>query len=109
MSHVVRSSDVKLESVGEGVQRRVLSYSDNIMVVEVNFKKNSIGAVHSHTHEQCSYVKKGKFEFEIDDKKEIVEEGDSIYFSPNSKHGTLCLEEGTVIDIFTPKREDFLS
>ena len=23
-------------------------------------------------------------------------------------HGTLCLEKGTLLDVFTPKRDDFL-
>ena len=34
--------------------------------------------------------------------------GDTLAFPSNSPHGTLCLEPGTLLDIFTPMREDFV-
>ena len=38
----------------------------------------------------------------------IVGPGDSLVFEPNQPHGTLCLETGILVDVFTPMREDFL-
>ena len=34
--------------------------------------------------------------------------GDTIAFPSNIPHGTLCLEAGTLLDMFTPMREDFI-
>ncbi len=35
--------------------------------------------------------------------------GDRVYIEPNLLHSAVCLEEGILIDTFSPVREDFLS
>lgn len=100
--------DCKLQDLGGGVTRRVMAYSDNLMVVEVNFEKGSVGALHNHPHEQATYVTKGSFEFTIGDEVKVVKAGDCLYKQPDIVHGATALEEGTLVDIFTPMREDFL-
>ena len=64
--------------------------------------------MHNHPHEQIAYVLKGKFEFNIDGEKQVVEPGDTVFLDANKPHGTICLEEGILLDIFTPYREDFI-
>ena len=51
---------------------------------------------------------KGKFEFHIDGEKQIVKAGDGVYIPPNAVHGAVCLEDGILIDVFSPIREDFM-
>ena len=34
--------------------------------------------------------------------------GDGVYIQPNLLHSAVCLEAGTLIDTFSPVREDFL-
>ena len=41
--------------------------------------------------------------------KRAADAGDSLAFTPNLPHGTVCIETGTLLDIFTPMREDFIS
>lgn len=91
-----------------GVTRRILSYNDEVMVCEITFEKGSRGNLHSHPHTQISYVGAGKFEYTINGVPNIIEKGDSILVPPNAEHGTLCLEAGILVDVFTPKRDDFL-
>ncbi|SHF18233.1 Cupin domain-containing protein [Ruegeria intermedia] len=50
----------------------------------------------------------GKFEFTVGDETYTVAAGDSLYKQPNIVHGAACLESGTLIDMFTPCRRDFL-
>ena len=38
-----------------------------------------------------------------------VAAGDSLAFARNETHGCVCTSEGTLIDVFSPQREDFLS
>ncbi|MEE3493470.1 MAG: cupin domain-containing protein, partial [Ruminococcus sp.] len=59
--------DIVPEDQGNGVIRRVLAYSDDVMVVENVFEKGAVGALHSHPHTQITYVKSGKFAFTIGD------------------------------------------
>ncbi len=104
----VLNNDISLEDLGEGVSRKVLAHSDNMMSVEVHFEKGAIGAMHSHPHEQLTYVLSGEFEFTIGDEKKVVKAGDTMYKEPEIEHGCVCLEAGVLIDTFTPMRKDFV-
>jgi len=101
--------DLPLKDLGKGLKQKVLAYHDNLMCVEVHFKKGAIGEIHSHPHEQITYVLSGKFEFNINGKKVVIETGDSTFKQPNIPHGVICLEEGVLLDIFTPCRKDFIN
>ena len=107
-ANVVFHKDAPLNDLGGGTSRRVLAYTENLMIVEVNFEAGSVGSVHTHPHCQNTYVKSGRFRFTIDGEPVEVGPGDTIAFPSNIPHGTLCLEAGTLLDIFTPMREDFL-
>ncbi|EIO3939593.1 cupin domain-containing protein [Vibrio vulnificus] len=102
------NQDITLEDLGQGISRKVLAHSDNMMSVEVYFETGAIGAMHSHPHEQLTYVLSGEFEFTIGDEKKIVKTGDTMYKEPNIEHGCVCLEAGVLIDTFTPMRKDFV-
>ncbi|ELK2253038.1 cupin domain-containing protein [Vibrio vulnificus] len=104
----VFNQDITLEDLGQGISRKVLAHSDNMMSVEVHFETGAIGAMHSHPHEQLTYVLSGEFEFTIGDEKKIVNTGDTMYKEPNIEHGCVCLEAGVLIDTFTPMRKDFV-
>ena len=104
----IKNKDVALEQVDKGLSRKIMGYTNNLMLVRVFFKKGAIGYKHTHPHEQVSYVEKGKFEVEIDGKKEILTEGDAFVIEPNLEHGAICLEDGVLIDTFSPMRKDFI-
>lgn len=102
------TNDIPLESVETGISRKVLAYSDNLMMVEVHFDTGAIGAMHHHVHEQATYVLSGAFEFTIDGVRKTVRAGDSMYKQPDIEHGAVCLEAGILLDVFTPMRKDFI-
>ena len=104
----VFDADIKSISPGEGVERKVLAHSDEAMCVVHCFKKGAIGAIHCHPHTQITYVATGVFEFEIDGEKKVVRQGDTMLKQNNVMHGALCLEEGVLVDFFSPMREDFV-
>ena len=88
--------------------RRVLSFNEQLMAVEVSFETGAEGAVHTHPHVQCSYVLSGRFRYSVEGESALLEPGDSIVVPGGLPHGTVCLEAGTLLDVFTPCREDFL-
>ena len=94
--------------LGGGLTRRVLAQNEEMMAVEVTFEKGTIGAIHTHPHTQITYVLRGRFEATIGNEVKIISEGDTYLTIPNLPHGVVCLEEGVLLDIFTPRREDFL-
>lgn len=101
--------DVEDQKVAEGVIRRVLAYSKDLMCVENAFETGAVGALHHHPHTQITYVISGEFEFDIDGEKKVVKAGDTMLKLNDVVHGCVCLKEGVLLDIFNPMREDFVS
>jgi len=108
METFVKGKDIPVKNVAPGMNRQIMGYDSNLMLVKVHFDKGGIGARHQHPHQQVSYVVSGKFEVEIDSKKAILTAGDCFTVPQNAMHGAVCLEEGVLIDTFSPMREDFL-
>jgi quercetin dioxygenase-like cupin family protein len=96
------------EVLGGGVSRKILGWDNQIMMVNVKFEKGAVGSAHQHFQTQATYCAAGRFQFTIGDKIKEIKAGDGIYIPPNLLHGTVCLEEGILIDVFSPVREDFL-
>ncbi len=105
----VFNDNVAMEDLGDGIKRKVLAHSDNMMAVEVHFETGAIGTLHSHPHEQLTYVLSGEFEFTIGNETKIVKAGDTMYKQPEIVHGCRCLSAGVLLDNFTPMRKDFLN
>ncbi len=109
MNTLIEDDSVEWLNLGGGIRRKVMAYNDQMMVVKVAFETGGIGELHSHPHTQASFVASGKFEITINGKSKLLKCGD-VYFVPNGQvHGAVCLENGELIDVFNPFREDFIS
>ena len=103
-NHTIAPTDL-----GGGVVRKVLSYSENLMCVELVFEEGAIGAIHSHPHEQIGYIIEGSFLVQEEGKPDqLLHAGDTYYIEPNVKHGVIAQEHSKLLDVFTPMREDFV-
>lgn len=96
------------ETVADGIRRKILGYDAELMMVAVRFDAGAVGAPHRHPHRQVTYVAAGRFSAEIDGRKQEVAAGDSFFVAPDLVHGVVALEAGTLIDVFTPARTDFV-
>lgn len=105
----VENSQVQAQDLGGGVTRKVLAYSEQLMSVELHFKKGAIGATHNHPHEQIGYIVSGMLIYKEEGSEDkILKTGDTYYVAPNVNHGIEVLEDTVLLDIFTPMRKDFI-
>lgn len=104
----IENRDVPWEITGPGMKRKIMAWDEKLMVVKVQFEKDAIGTLHQHPHSQITHVESGIFEVEIGGEKKVLTTGDAFYIPPNIIHGAVCLEEGVLIDVFSPMREDFI-
>lgn len=105
----VFEKDCPEEVLDNGVVRRIKGYLDDLMLVELTWKKGMEGALHSHPHRQAGYVIRGSFEGVVDGKKAVLKAGDCYYAEKDEPHGLVALEDDSVLlDVFTPKRDDFV-
>lgn len=96
------------ENVGGGVNRQIMAYNEDLMMVKVRFDTGGVGSAHAHPHTQTTYVVSGIFEFTTEQETQIIKPGDGVYIRPNVTHSCKCLEAGILLDTFSPMREDFL-
>ena len=98
------------EEIGEGIKRKIVGFTDDLMVVHVCFEKGAIGTPHTHEiHDQIGYVVQGRFEAQINGQKQILNPGDAFIARKHFEHGAVALEADSVlVDVFSPSREDFL-
>ena len=107
-STFIFGADAPWRDAGGGAERQILGYDNGLMMVKVRFAKGQTGAMHSHPHAQTTYVAAGRFSFTVGGETRIVEAGDALYQQPGIEHGCTCLEDGVLIDCFSPMRETFL-
>lgn len=96
--------------LGDGIRRKILGHTPQLMSVLVQFDKGAIGTPHAHeVHDQIAYVVAGSFEAEIDGVKKVLKVGDAFVAAHGATHGVVALEQGaTLLDQFSPRRDDYL-
>jgi quercetin dioxygenase-like cupin family protein len=104
----VQSGDVAWDQMDAGVRRQVLAHGPDLMVVRVEFESGAVGKLHHHPHRQATYVAAGRFDVRVGDERRHLSAGDSFFAVADVPHGVVALEAGTLIDCFTPAREDFI-
>ena len=91
-----------------GVDCELLAVGGRSMVTKMLYKKENHVPFHQHPHEQSGYVISGKYRLRFKDHDEILTQGDSYSIPGNVEHTLEVIEEGEVIDFFSPPREDYL-
>jgi quercetin dioxygenase-like cupin family protein len=104
----VRGAEVAWQQMDAGVRRQVLAHGPDLMLVRVDFQAGAVGRVHHHPHRQATYVVAGRFEVTVGGETTALETGDSFFAMADVPHGVRALDDGTLLDCFTPAREDFL-
>jgi len=107
-ANLLFGAELPTVEVDGGLTRKLMGYNEELMLLEVKFKTGGIGYAHQHIHAQSSYIASGVFEVSVNGEKSILKTGDGFFVEPNVLHGAVCLEEGVIIDTFSPMRQDFL-
>jgi quercetin dioxygenase-like cupin family protein len=96
--------------VEPGIHRKIVGHTPNLLAAVVRFAKGAVGTPHGHeAHEQIAYVLAGSFEVEVAGEKRVLRAGDAFIADKNVRHGVIALEpDSRLLDIFSPRRDDFI-
>jgi quercetin dioxygenase-like cupin family protein len=97
-----------VSSPESGLERQVLAYNQQLMLIRHHFASGWVGARHSHPHHQLVYVVRGHIRFDGGGKTVDLRSGDSLVVDGNVEHQARALEDSEVLDVFTPYREDYV-
>ncbi|WP_377161088.1 cupin domain-containing protein [Roseateles sp. UC29_93] len=96
--------------LGDGIRRKIVGHTPELMSVLVQFDQDAIGTPHAHdAHDQIAFVISGSFECDVGGVKRVLKPGDAFVAPRLTTHGVVALEAGsTLLDQFSPRREDYL-
>ncbi len=107
MIDVVKAADVEPVEMVPGVWRRMLTYGEQVMVVQVTLEEGTVVPAHRHPHEQITYVIEGELSMEVEGRTHVLGAGDSLLFPSDVEHGATALQRTLVLDTFSPPREEY--
>ena len=84
-------SSVPAARIGPGIDRQMI-WGERIMVCRLRLDPRVVTAVHSHPHEQVTFVERGRVQFFIDGQSRIASAGDFLVFPPHCEHGATMLD-----------------
>ena len=84
-----------------------LIHGDMITWAFWDVDKGALVPEHSHHHEQIMHVVEGKFEFTLNNKTKVYENGDVVVIPSNIEHSGLALTDCKLMDVFSPAREEY--
>ena len=106
---VVTTADSTKNSNPEpGLSRMVGAYNEKLFLAEHKMEKGWVGAAHSHPHDQVVYVIQGHLRVQCAGKSFDVKTGDSFAVKGGVEHQVSAVEPSHVIDVFTPRRDDYM-
>jgi quercetin dioxygenase-like cupin family protein len=103
-----RYGDLRAVDMFPGVVRRTLTSGGNLTLVEVRIAPGSNVPEHMHPHEQAGHVAAGHVRFRIGGDEFELETGDSYLIPGDVPHYVEAVDAATLIEAFSPIREDFL-
>lgn len=107
---VLHVDEVEGEKLGEKAVRKILVYSENIMLMYTEAMPGGPGISHSHPHEQITYMIQGTSELTAGGETVTLKAGSSALLEPDEYHEIRGVgdEKVIVLDIFHPYREDYI-
>jgi quercetin dioxygenase-like cupin family protein len=106
---VHRLEDQPREQMIAGVERRFISGA-RTTVGQIWLARGAKVPTHTHESEQVSYIVEGALRFVLGDDPPVVVRGGEILVIPsNMAHSAEALEDTYDIDLFAPRREDWIS
>jgi quercetin dioxygenase-like cupin family protein len=102
-----RWADAESETVAAGIQRKFLS-GDRLTVARFELKRGGIVPRHAHESEQITQVLRGVLKFAIEGREIVVRGGEVLCIPGWVEHEVEVLEDASVIDVFSPVRQDWI-
>ncbi len=102
--------DVELETVNPQMQRRIVT-GERMTVARIYLRDGFLVPLHSHINEQITQVITGRMRFAFGaSRSEVLElgPGDVVVIPSNMPHEALAIGDVEEMDMWAPRRDDWL-
>ncbi|HIH73824.1 MAG TPA: cupin domain-containing protein [Methanosarcina sp.] len=103
-----KSNSKKYKDLLPGIGMKAVVYGEKTLMTEFLLKCGSVLPPHEHIHEQTGYLVSGKILLTFEGETYEVNPGDSWNIPGGVIHSAEALEDSVAIEVFTPRREEYL-
>jgi len=103
-----RWNDIREEALNASLVRKVI-HTERLTFARLWLKQGCTVPAHAHENEQVSTVETGRLKFIYPGGEIEVGAGESLEIPSNVEHKVIALEDSVVIDLFAPRREDWIT
>jgi quercetin dioxygenase-like cupin family protein len=100
-------NEIEKEQLNPLYQRQVI-HGDTMTVVRAWLKKGCVVPEHSHPNEQVSMIEQGALKFTMGGKEQVVRTGEVMRMASNLVHSAEAVEDCVMVEVFSPRRQDWI-
>jgi quercetin dioxygenase-like cupin family protein len=100
-------SKIEKEPLSEGLARKAI-HIERMTAAQIFLDKGAKVAAHSHDNEQMTVLLEGRLLFTVDGVAQELLPGQALHLPSNCHHGVEALEDSLALDLFIPRREDWI-
>ncbi len=100
-------SRIEKEELTPAVARQVI-HTERLTVAKIFLKAGAIVAEHRHPNEQFTMLEQGRLAFTVEGRTQLLSPGQAVRTPPEARHTVKALEDSVALDIFAPRREDWI-
>jgi len=91
-----------------GIRRRTVTHGETMYQMIAELAAGSVMPEHKHPQEQIIHIIAGRMKVNVGGASHELHPGESYYVASNVQHGVETLEKTTVLDTFSPPRDEYL-
>lgn len=98
---------METEKLSQTITRQMVS-GEHTTVARILLARGAFVPRHLHPGEQFSLILSGALRFIFDDREVVVRGGEMLFIPSNVPHAAEALEDTVDLDIFSPRRDDWI-
>ena len=103
-----RWDEVTVEAMNPLIDRAFVTGERSTVAVMV-LKTGCVVPTHEHESEQLTWVRSGRLQLDLGEERFVIPAGSVLRIPSNLPHSATALEACEVVDVFGPRREDWLT
>ena len=92
-----------------GIRRRTVTHGTTMYQMIAELEAGSVMPEHKHPQEQIMHIIAGRMKVTAGGVTHELRAGESFYVAGNVPHGVETLEKTTVLDTFSPPRDEYIA
>src|SRR6185295_15776411 len=104
---VYRWSEVTSEAMTPLIDRRYIS-GERATIAVITLRQGAVVPIHHHESEQITWVRSGRLELVLEGTPYVLAAGDVLRIPSQVPHMATALETSDVVDVFSPRRDDWI-